>query len=587
MLHSRLPRLPARRRSRLRALVGPVLAVRSQGLPGGPGVSTPDGQRCLICQASARRGYIIHLPTCPTGQGHGEYVGATTAAAAAAYQLLVSKLVPARRRGRFQCPACGDERHGGLSVAPGPGGPQFWCHGCGTADEILDAVGLTWADIRPRQFVSPSDEVAPRADEVDPGGVAEQRAVTVRLSDVAPEHIDWLWHGRLARGKLHVVDGDPGKGKSTLAISWIAAVTTGGVWPDGTPVGAPPCGAVLLSAEDGLADTIRPRLDAHGADATRVLALTGVRRADRDSGEVHEVPPVLPADLGAVESAARAVGAALVVIDPLMAYLGSEVNAHRDQDVRLALAPLARLAERLHVAVVIIRHLRKSGGSAIYSGGGSIGIIGAARIGYTVGVDPNDETQCVLACSKTNIGVNPPSLAYRLVADDKHACARVQWIGPVAVSADELTAERGATRATEIDATRRWIVDYLADAGGTADARTIKQDASRCDIAVRTLERAKAAMESAGELTTQRSGGGRTLRYEWTLTRGETDMLANARHARQVGMLGEHGEHRRASAKPTPTRSDNDLAVAYGDCDGCGYPPGRCKRRSGCPTGQP
>lgn len=335
----------------------------------------------------------------------------------------------------------------------------------------------------------------------DGSGDQAPKAVVVRMSDVKPERIDWLWTGRLARGKLHIIDGDPGLGKSTIGISWAATITTGGFWPDGEHAGTP-AGVVILSAEDGLGDTIRPRLDAAGADTTRVVALTGVRRTDRDTGETYETPPTL-ADLTALEDAVRQVDAALVVIDPLMAYLGGDVNSYRDQDVRRALAPLAALAERLKVAVVIVRHLRKQKGSAVHSGGGSIGIIGAARVGFTVGPDPQDENRLVIACSKTNIGTRPPALAYRLMPDELHGCARVEWLGAVEVTADDLTAERDRGDRGAVDEAREWLVGYLADHGGEAARADIMKAGRAAGHSKDALDRAKVAEKIAHESRSQ------------------------------------------------------------------------------------
>jgi hypothetical protein len=150
-----------------------------------------------------------------------------------------------------------------------------------------------------------------------------------------------------------------------------------------------PCGGVvLLTAEDGLADTVVPRLDAAGADRTKILALDAVGHgADRR-------PPVLPDDVSYLLEAAALVQAVLFVVDPIMAYLADTVNAHRDQDCRRALHPLALVAERCRAAVLVVRHLNKAmGGNPLYRGGGSIGIIGAARSGLLVARSPSRRTR--------------------------------------------------------------------------------------------------------------------------------------------------------------------------------------------------
>jgi hypothetical protein len=266
------------------------------------------------------------------------------------------------------------------------------------------------------------------------------RPVGVLLSDIQPERVQWLWKGRIPLGKLSVLDGDPGLGKTTVGIDIAARVTTSRTMPDGTA--SVEGGVVILTAEDGLADTVRPRLDAAGGDPTRVLALPVVGHGKDE----HE--PMLPDDLGAVEVAIKQVGAALVMVDPLMAYLSGDVNAHRDQDVRRALRQLASLAERTGAAVLVVRHLNKVGGSSpIYRGGGSVGIIGAARSGLLVAKDPEDESLRVLASTKANLGPEAPSLGYRLagVYDPEgvlDGVARVEWLGEHAASATQLLATR-------------------------------------------------------------------------------------------------------------------------------------------------
>ncbi len=224
----------------------------------------------------------------------------------------------------------------------------------------------------------------------DGNKLPEPGACVVTLDSVRPEHISWLWPGRLPAGKLVVLDGDPGAGKSTLTLDFAARVSTGSPWPDRTP--CPAGDVLLLSAEDGLADTIRPRLDAAGADPSRVHALTEVITAG-DDGELRSRPPVIPGDLHLAEQVITEHGVRLAVIDVLMAYLSGEVNAHKDQDVRRALHQMSGLAERTGCCILVIRHLNKSGGpNALYRGGGSIGIVGAARAAFIAVADPEDDT---------------------------------------------------------------------------------------------------------------------------------------------------------------------------------------------------
>lgn len=231
----------------------------------------------------------------------------------------------------------------------------------------------------------------------------------VPLSKVEPETVRWLWPDRVPLGKLTLLDGDPGLLKSTLTLDLAARLSRGASMPDGSvPEIEGPAGTVLLTAEDGLADTVRPRLDAAGGDAEWVAVVKHVPTADGDLRLPH-VEDTL--ELG---RALDTVDANLLVVDPLMAFLPPEVNSHRDQDVRRALAPLAELADDTGVAVVAIRHLNKSGGSnPKYRGDGSIGLIGAARSGLLVAEDPDaPDTRRILAPTKANLSEPAPSLAY-------------------------------------------------------------------------------------------------------------------------------------------------------------------------------
>jgi hypothetical protein len=167
------------------------------------------------------------------------------------------------------------------------------------------------------------------------------------LSEIEPERIEWLWPQRIPKGKITVLDGDPDNGKSVLTTDLAARVTAGLVLPDGTKTEA--AGAVIVSAEDGASDTIRPRFDAAGRDPSRALLLG------------NDEPFAIPGDIPRLERAVRQVGAVLVVVDPIMAFLSGDVNSNRDQDVRRALTPLKRMAERTGAAVVLVRHLNRRG----------------------------------------------------------------------------------------------------------------------------------------------------------------------------------------------------------------------------------
>lgn len=346
-----------------------------------------------------------------------------------------------------------------------------------------------WIDSDGTVHVGHHDDATAGSEQPVPGRPAP---ITVRLSDVAPELVSWLWQGRLPAGKLVTLDGDPGTGKSTLAVEITAHVTTGTPWPDGTP--CPRGDVVILSAEDGMADTIRPRLDAAGGDPSRVHCLTAVDiGVTDDDGRTITRPPTL-ADTDAIRAAIESAGALLLIVDVLMAYLPSRVDSHRDQDVRVVLHRIAEIADQTGATVLLLRHLNKAGaGSPLYRGGGSIGIVGAARAGYVVAPDPDDDdsdTIRVLAAIKSNLAPLPPSLRYRLTEDPDTGVTRVAWHGESSHAAAALLTPESGEERTERDDAAAFILDYLTRQGGCALAREVQAAGRKLGYSKTTMHNA-------------------------------------------------------------------------------------------------
>lgn len=298
---------------------------------------------------------------------------------------------------------------------------------------------------RPIRLVrEPGDEVGTIPDTSD--------VVLVRVSDVRAVDIEWLWLGRLPAGKFVIIVGDPGVGKSWLTLDMTARISRGASWPDG---GRAPMGdVILLSAEDAIDDTIRPRLDRLGADVTRVHALTAIR--DQDARRA----PVLTRDINRLERAVVSTDAVLVIIDPVSAYLG-QIDSHRDAEVRGVLAPLAALADHTGAAIVGVMHLSKSTQRpALHRAIGSIAFVAAARLVLAVAPDPGDEKRRLIAPAKSNICAPAPTLAYRLLD------GRLVWEPEpvVGVTADALLScqENRIARNDDTDAARL-ICDLLGD----------------------------------------------------------------------------------------------------------------------------
>lgn len=309
----------------------------------------------------------------------------------------------------------------------------------------------------------------------------------LHLADVRPEPIDWLWPGHIAAGKLTLIDGDPGLGKSLITLDLAARLTMGREFPNGSAC-AGPAGVVLVGSEDGVSDTIIGRLQAAGADLNHVHSFDGTSRSGTSKG-----PPTFPEDCSLLEEVIQETKARLVIVDPLLAFISSNVWSVNDQRVRGALGPMARVAEKTRAAIVLVRHLTKwgSGRRAIYRGSGSIGIIGSARTAFLVGRDPEQPEVRVLACTKNNLGAPPPSLGFRIVADQS-GWPRIEWIGPVEITAEELV-QVPSYRRGELLARAVVFLEKLLAAGPRLRDWALRQTRA-FGISSRTLDRARAQL---------------------------------------------------------------------------------------------
>lgn len=317
------------------------------------------------------------------------------------------------------------------------------------------------------------------------------KAIGTMASDITPERLDLLSPGRLAVGKVTMLDGDPGLGKSTLSLDWAARITRGEPLPGGQR--RPPRGVVVLSAEDGEADTIVPRLMAANADLSRVFLMDSMEMEVDRKGVVtyEEVPVTLPHGVTAIEDAISRHDAALLIVDPLVAFFAGDAKANNDQDMRRALKELTPMLNRKRCAGLFLRHLNKAADvKPLYRGGGSIGIIGAARFGLLVARDPEDDSACIVASTKSNLGPMAPALRYRLVGVPGTDVAHVEWDPqPVHVTPERLLDTNSMS---VFDRAKQLLLKSLKD--GPCSATEMENTARRAGISDSTLKRAKSVL---------------------------------------------------------------------------------------------
>ena len=241
----------------------------------------------------------------------------------------------------------------------------------------------------------------------------KRRLITHRASDLQPEKLIWVWRGRIPEGKLVLVGGPPGLGKSQLTAFMAATISNGGDWPcneGATAVG----NVIFMSAEDGIEDTIVPRLMAAGANLDRVHIVASATKPDGTGRKTFS----LKTDVDLLEAKAKEIGdVRLIIVDPISAYMGGS-DGNGNVETREVLEPLAEMANRLHIAVVAVTHLNKGGGggnqTALNRFSGSIAFIAAARAAFAVLEDPENDERRFLLQAKNNLGPKCKGLVFRM-----------------------------------------------------------------------------------------------------------------------------------------------------------------------------
>lgn len=315
-----------------------------------------------------------------------------------------------------------------------------------------------------------------------------------RASEIKVKPINWLWKGRIARGKVSMLAGDPGLGKSQITTSMAATVTSGGGWPV-DKVACEKGSVIFLSAEDEAADTIVPRLKAVNAILDKVFIIDAV--LDHIDAEGNQIPKHfnLATDLNRLDKMLTNLkDVALIIIDPITAYLG-DTDSHKTADIRALLAPLSKLAEKHNVAIVCVSHLNKSrSNDALSRVTGSLAFVAAARAAFVVAKDKDDPNKRLFLPMKNNIGNDQTGLAFTIetsMVDNNIETSRIAWCSEaVSITANEaMSPQDEPYEKSALEEAKEFLCDLLIN--GPVLATEIKKSSEKEGHSWATIRRAK------------------------------------------------------------------------------------------------
>jgi len=290
----------------------------------------------------------------------------------------------------------------------------------------------------------------------------------INMADVPVEKVRWVWYPYIPYGKVTIVQGDPGEGKTTFVLALTALLTKGEPLPELDEV-SEPINVIYQTAEDGLADTIKPRLVEYGADCSKVLVIDDTEKE-------------LTLSDARLEDAIKETGAKIIILDPLQAYLGADIDMHRANDVRSVLKRLAAVADRTGCAVILIGHMNKAQGlKSSYRGLGSIDFQATARSVLLVGRMKDEPSIRVVAHDKSSLAPEGKSIAFE-IGESGFA-----WKGYCDVGVDDLLCGHGSieTKTMQMESVLREMLSV------PVAAEEIFAKAESLGISKRTVDYAK------------------------------------------------------------------------------------------------
>lgn len=306
---------------------------------------------------------------------------------------------------------------------------------------------------------------------------AEELVPMLCYEDIEQTSVDWLWFPYIPFGKLTIIQGNPGEGKTYFAMMLTAACTNRKLFPNMEDI--EPFNVIYQTAEDGMGDTIKPRLVEAGADLSRVMVIDDTEEALTLSDD-------------RIEKAVRQNQVRLVIIDPVQAFIGADVDMNRANEVRPVFRKLGMIAEKTGCAIVLIGHLNKSSGTqSTYRGLGSIDIMAAVRSLIFIGKVRKDPTTRVLIHEKSSLAPPGETMAFKLGDEEGF-----RWVGAYEISADELLdGKEGKATETKLERGRKLIMELLADKKEIS-IRELDEKAKEQGISGRTMRDVRSRMKN-------------------------------------------------------------------------------------------